>query len=167
MVVDTARALGRHGITRVFVFSAHGGNVEPLRAMLDAVRAACAPVAVDAFTDLDGLMATLHAESAAAGIPAAEGGHHAGEIETSILLAIDPARVRMADAAPGLVAEPDDPQGLFYPDLRTNAPDGVVGDPRRADAARGLRYLRVWTGLLAAAYRGEKKSAQTTGTQNA
>ena len=167
VVRDTIRALAGHGIERVFVFSAHGGNVAPLRAMLPGLQADCAPVAVSAYTDLDGLMAALHAEAAAAGVPAAEGGHHAGEVETSILLALDPARVRTDALAPGLLADAADPQALFYPDLRANAPGGVVGDPRRADAARGLRYLRVWTALLLEAYRGEKKSAQTTGTQNA
>jgi creatinine amidohydrolase/Fe(II)-dependent formamide hydrolase-like protein len=164
---DTITALGRHGIERVFVFSAHGGNVAPLREMLPELRAACAPVAVSAFVDLDGLMAALHAEGAAAGIAPADAGHHAGETETSIVLALEAARVRMDALAPGLACDATDAQELFYPDLRANASDGVVGDPRRADAARGLRYLRAWTTLLVAAYRGEKKSAQTTGTQNA
>ncbi len=167
VVRDTIRALGRHGIARVFVFSAHGGNDAPLRAMLPALQAACAPVAVSAFADLDRLTAALHAESAAAGVPAADAGHHAGEVETSILLAIDPARVRADAMAPGLLCADADAQGLFYPDLRANASDGVVGDPRRADAARGLRYLRAWTDVLVAAYRDEKNSAQATGTQNA
>ena len=66
------------------------------------------------------------------------------------MLALDPARVRTA-MAPGIAAG-SDAQPLFYPDLRINAPDGVVGDPRRADAARGLRYLRAWTKLLVDAY---------------
>lgn len=162
---DTIRALGRHGITRAFLFSAHGGNVAPLRAMLPALETECAPVVVSAFADLDALMDVLQAESAAAGVSVAEGGHHAGEIETSIVLALDPARVR-TPMAPGLAAGRD-AQPLFYPDLRANAPDGVVGDPRRADAARGLRYLRAWTRLLVDAYRGEKNSHQTTGTKNA
>jgi creatinine amidohydrolase/Fe(II)-dependent formamide hydrolase-like protein len=112
-------------------------------------------------------MAALHAEGSAAGIAPADAGHHAGETETSILLALEAARVRMDALAPGLTTDAADAQGLFYPDLRAKASGGVVGDPRRADAARGLRYLRAWTTLLVAAYRGEKKSAQTTGTQNA
>ena len=166
VVHDIIRSLGRHGIARVFLFSAHGGNAEPLRAMLPALVADCAPVVVSAFADLGGLTRVLHAESAAAGIPLAEAGHHAGEIETSILLALDPARVRSDAMSAGLAAG-SDAQPLFYPDLRANAPAGVVGDPRRADAARGLRYLRAWTGLLVDAYRGEKKSHHVTGTQNA
>ncbi len=167
VVRDAIRALGRHGVTRVFVFSAHGGNVAALRAMLPELRAECAPVRVDACVDLDGVTAALHAEAAAAGITAGEAGHHAGEVETSMLLALAPARVRSAELASGLVADTADPQALFYPDLRAHAPDGVVGDPRRADTARGLRYLRAWTAVLVAAYRGEKNSHQTRGTKNA
>ena len=165
VVRDLIRALGRHGIARVFLFSAHGGNVGALRAMLPSLERDCAPVVVSAFADLDVLTSALHAESAEAGIPLGEAGHHAGEIETSIMLALDPARVRTA-MAPGIAAG-SDAQPLFYPDLRINAPDGVVGDPRRADAARGLRYLRAWTRLLVDAYRGEKNSHQATGTKNA
>jgi creatinine amidohydrolase/Fe(II)-dependent formamide hydrolase-like protein len=167
VVRDVVRALARHGIGRVFLFSAHGGNVATLERMVAALRADAAPMTVTAFTDLAGLTAALHAESEAAGVSPAEAGHHAGEVETSILLALEPARVRAGERAPGLLAGVTDAQGLFYPDLRANAPDGVVGDPRRADARRGLRYLRVWTALLVAAYRGEKNSAHATGTQNA
>jgi creatinine amidohydrolase len=163
---DAIRALGRHGITRVFLFSAHGGNAEPLRAALPELRRACAPVVVDAFTDLGHLTDVLRAVSAACGIPAVSAGHHAGEIETSMLLALNPARVRSAALAPGLLITADDPQRLFYPDLRANAPDGTVGDPRGADAARGTRYLRAWTVLLAEAYRREKNHIHATGTQN-
>ena len=163
---DTVRALGRHGISRVFLFSAHGGNAEPLRAALPELRRACAPVAVDAFTDLRRLTEVLHAESEACGIPPASAGHHAGETETSMLLAVDPARVRSDALAPGLLTTAADPQRLFYPDLRANAPDGTVGDPRSADAVRGARYLRAWTGLLAEAYRREKNHVHATGTQN-
>ena len=163
---DTIRALGRHGITRAFLFSAHGGNAEPLRAALPELRRACAPIAVDAFTDLGRLSDVLHAVSAACGIPPASAGHHAGEIETSMLLALDPARVRNDSLAPGLLTTADDPHRLFYPDLRANAPDGTVGDPRGADAARGVRYLRAWTRLLAESYRREKNHSHATGTQN-
>jgi creatinine amidohydrolase/Fe(II)-dependent formamide hydrolase-like protein len=167
VVRDTIRALARHGITRVFLFSAHGGNVETLRAMLPALEAACAAVRVSAFAALERLTAALHATAAADGVAAAHAGHHGGDVETSILLALDPARVRTDVLEAGLLAATDDAQALFHPDLRANAPNGVVGDPRSADATRGLRYLRTWTEMLVDAYRGEKKSVHTTGTQNA
>jgi creatinine amidohydrolase len=155
---DLLASLRRHGFARVFVFSAHGGNYQALRTALPALRAAAAPMRVDAFTDLDRLTARLHATSAALGVTAEAAGHHAGELETSILLGLRPGDVRTA-MEPGLVAPRADPQTLFYPDLRANAPSGTVGDARAADGARAERYLDAWTGVLAAAYRGETKSA--------
>jgi creatinine amidohydrolase len=162
---DQLRALARHGIRRAFVFSAHGGNVAALRAMQPRLAAACAPLVVDAFTDLDGLTVRLHAVAAAHGVDAAAAGHHAGALETAMLLALRPGDVRRAALAAGRLVGDVDAQALFYPDLRANAPDGTVGDPRGADPAHGLVYLDAWVAVLAAAYRGEKNVAQTKSGQ--
>jgi len=153
---DVLRSLRHHGFERAFVFSAHGGNYTALREALPALRAAAAPMAVLAFTDLAALSAVLHRESAACGVAPEVAGHHAGEIETSILLALRPAAVRTAALAAGLLTAPSDPQALFYPSLREHAASGTVGDPRAADAARGARYLEAWVDVLVDAYRREK-----------
>ena len=166
VLVDVVASLVRHGVARVFLFSAHGGNSGPLAAALPALRAAAAPAGVDAFTDLAALTAVLHRCAASAGITPEAAGHHAGEVETSILLALRPHAVRTARFAPGHVAPTADPQALFYPSLRAHAPDGTVGDPRGADAARGLRYLDAWVDVLVAAYRGAKNAPTATGSQN-
>lgn len=167
LLTDVVASLARHGVARVFLFSAHGGNCAPLAAALPALRAAAAPVPVDAFTDLDTLTAALHRRAAAAGVTPAAAGHHAGEVETSILLALRPHAVRTARLAAGHVAPTADPQALFHPSLRAHAPDGTVGDPRGADAARGLCYLDAWVDVLAEAYRGAKNAPTATGSQSA
>ena len=113
---------------------------------------------VDAFTDLERLTDTLHATGVALGVAPEAAGHHAGELETSILLGLRSGDVRSA-IAPGLVTSSADPQALFYPDLRANAPSGTIGDARAADGARAERYLAAWTAVLAAAYRGDTNSA--------
>ena len=59
-----------------------------------------------------------------------------------------------AKVGPG-VATPD-PQALFYPSLRAQVPNGVVGDPRAANAQRGDTYLCAWTELLVDFYRRAK-----------
>ncbi|MGH7856785.1 MAG: creatininase family protein, partial [Candidatus Binatia bacterium] len=87
------------------------------------------------------------------GTPPAAAGHHAGEIETSIMLTISPDAVRRPLAAPGRLEPAADGQSLFYPSLRPNAPSGTVGDPACADAARGERYLEAWVELLVECYR--------------
>ena len=153
---DVVASLAASGIRRVFFFSAHGGNFAVLGAALPGLRAIAHGVEIGAFTDLDGLTSALHEAGARERISPQAAGHHAGEVETSIVLALDAASVRRVTLAPGLVEPTDDPQSLFYPRLRSRAPGGVVGDPTLADAARGRRYLDLWVDLLLAEYRGEK-----------
>ena len=155
VLADVLRSLVRSGFRRAFLFSAHGGNFAAIREAMTELRADCGELTVDAFTDLDRLTRVLHAESAREGISPPAAGHHAGEIETSIMLALDEREVRRAALAPGFVEPTADPQALFYPSVRDRAPNGTIGDPTLASAARGRRYLEVWTALLVAAYRGE------------
>ncbi len=164
---DVLASLARHGFARAFVFSAHGGNVGALHDALPTLRRAAAPMTLVAHTDLDALTATLHHAAAAAGVAAEAAGHHAGEIETSILLALRPAAVRRDALAPGRLAPTAGAQSLFYPSLRVHARDGTVGDPRAADAARGERYLAAWTDALVATWERAMNSPHANGTQNA
>src|SRR5262249_21944876 len=147
---DVLRSLARHGLEQAFVFSAHGGNVRTLRDALPALASAEPALRVTAATDLDALTARLHEEARHLGIATEAAGHHAGEIETSIMLALHPELVRAEDFARGHAVAVADPQALFYPDLRRHAPAGTVGDPRGASALRGARYLDVWTDVLEA-----------------
>ncbi len=165
VLTDVLRSLAQHGITEAFVFSAHGGNVATLRESLPALRAAVPGVAIHALDGLAALTARLHADAARFGVTAEAAGHHAGEIETSIMLALHPELVRTEAFAPGHVEPVRDAQSLFYPDLRRHAPNGTVGDPRTATALRGARYLAAWVDVLEAAFRDAKKSAYAAGTK--
>lgn len=164
VLVDLVRSLRGHGFVSTFIFSAHGGNYVALADALAALRAAGAPMRVVAFTDLAELTALFHRLSGEFGVSAEASGEHAGEFETSLMLALRPDLVRVDRFEAGLVGPHDDAQALFYPSLRASAPTGVVGDPRAARATRGERYLDGWVELLVAAYRRENASAYTKGT---
>ena len=75
--------------------------------------------------------------------------------------------VRREALVPGRLAPTAGAQALFYPSLRLHAPDGTVGDPRAADAARGERYLTAWTEALVALWERAMNSPHANGTQNA
>jgi creatinine amidohydrolase len=158
VLVDAVAALAGHGFETVFIFSAHGGNYATLQAALPALRAAAHPARVIAFADLGRVAALWHAASAAGGIGAEDAGHHAGEFETSIVLGLRPEAVRRDHLAPGLRDTGGDAQAIFYPSLRAHSASGVVGDPRRADAARAERYLGAWVDALVDWYQREKKA---------
>lgn len=153
VLVDVARSIARSGFARLFVFSAHGGNESLLERIGPVLAAAAAPARVIVHAGLARTTDELHARARERGVPPAEAGHHAGEVETSMLLQLAPASVRRDRLAAGRLDVPEPASALFYPSLRDNAPDGTVGDPRRARAASGRAYLDAWTDVLVAAYR--------------
>jgi creatinine amidohydrolase len=148
-------SLASHGLERAFVFSAHGGNLASLRAARASLEEAAAPMSLVVCDDHGPLTRRLAAVGAPLGASPEEQGLHAGELETSILLGLAPGAVAMERAAAGRITGPEDgdAQHLFYPSLRDNAPTGVVGDPRRADAARADAYLEAWASQLVELYR--------------
>ena len=67
---------------------------------------------------------------------------HAGRIETSLMLAIDPGLVRLELAETG----PDTPLDAILPALRNHgvkhvSPNGVLGDPGGASGTEGERFI--------------------------
>ncbi len=166
LLADLARSLARHGFEEIFCFSAHGGNLPLLREREAALARAAAPAHWIAFADHEALNERLFRLAEAHGVSAAAAGHHAGEIEASLIAGLRPGALRRDALAPGLLATPADAQSIFYPDLRAHAPSGTVGDPRPASPDRSALYLDAWADTLAAAYEGAKKRHHTKGTVN-
>jgi creatinine amidohydrolase len=167
VLADLAASVARHGFRHVVVFSAHGGNAGVLRGVAARLAEAAPGTAVHVLGDGARVGAALAAAAARAGVGAAAAGQHAGELETSILLALAPGDVRGERVEPGPADLPADPNDLFYPDLRRNAPNGVVGDPRGADGGRAAAYLDAWANVLVAEYEAAKKRACANGTKKA
>ena len=167
LLEDLVASLARHGFRHVLVFSAHGGNGELLRAAAPRLARAAPAARVTVCADPGRAAAALLARAAELGIAPSAAGHHAGEIETSLLLALAPGEVRRSRLECGLLAGAGDAQALFYPDLRTNAPNGVVGDPRGAQASRAAGYLEAWLDVLLREYEEAKKLPCTKGTSQA
>jgi mycofactocin precursor peptide peptidase len=127
--------LGRSAVTdfaRVVVVSAHGGNAAPLSRAMAQLADEGHPVS--------------------AWSPSWSGDLHAGRTETSLMLAIDPARVRLERAEPG----DRRPPGELLPLLRARgvrwvSGNGVLGDPTGASPGEGRDLLARAVGDLLAA----------------
>ncbi len=122
VVVELVRSAGRE-FDRLVLVNGHGGNVEALERAMTTLRHERRPV--DLWS------------------PRLVGGDtHAGRIETSLLLAIDPPLVRLDRAAPGVTTALID----LLPALRAGGlaavtANGVLGDPTGASADEGHRLL--------------------------
>lgn len=164
---DLVASLESHGFERVVLFSAHGGNAGVLEEATRELRARPGSAELLAYTDLGRMTRLFHQAGAAHGISPEAIGHHAGELETSIVLALRPDTVRRARLAVGTLEPSPDAQHLFYPSLRAHAPSGTIGDPRAGDPRRAEPYLAAWTDELVTWYEREKKRHHTKGTVKA
>jgi creatinine amidohydrolase len=119
---------------------------------------------VTALTDLGALFQIAQLGEREYGVPLAEGGLHAGEWETSMLLQIHPELVQMDRAEAGYTGDLQAAvASMFSGGVASISENGAIGDPARASAEHGERYWNeveeIVLGQLAAA--GESPRAKT------
>jgi creatinine amidohydrolase len=145
-VGDIVRSLARGGFARVVLLPTHGGNFEPLATALDKL-GPVQGIRISALTDIGALLKLAQLGERDYGVPVGEGGLHAGEWETSMLLAIHPELVHTERAEPGFTGDMEAAAGPFFSEgVHAVAANGVIGDPEKATAAHGERY---WNEALA------------------
>jgi creatinine amidohydrolase/Fe(II)-dependent formamide hydrolase-like protein len=143
VVADLVSSLVQAGLGRIVLVPSHGGNFAPLAAAVaklpDSERQS-----VVAITDLSVLLRVAQLGEQEFQVPMSEGGLHAGEWETSMLLAIQPDLVQMERAEPGFVGDPQEAVAtLFEGGVDALSKTGAIGDPTRASAEHGRRYWEV------------------------
>ena len=140
IVADVVRSLERGGFRRVVLLPTHGGNFAPLAAAVEALSGTVG-IEVRALTDLGALFAVAQCGADDYGVPLGEGGLHAGEWETSMLMTIHPELVRGERFEPGYTGDAQAAiAAMFDAGVASIAANGVVGDPARASAEHGERY---------------------------
>lgn len=76
---------------------------------------------------------------------------HAGHVETSVMLYLDPGVVDMSRASAGATGDPTTlVEAMRDGGVVAVAPNGVIGDPTRANAADGEAIFTRWTTDLSA-----------------
>ncbi|HYI01977.1 creatininase family protein [Hyalangium sp.] len=141
MIVDICRSLARHGPRRFYVLNTGISTVRPLR---PAAELLAAEGILLHYTDLLSALGEVEKE-----VSKQEGGTHADEIETSMMLYIAPKTVDMSKAVkdyhPGkgpLTRTPTD--GGIY------SPSGVFGDATLATRAKGKRVMEAYVSAVLA-----------------
>lgn len=141
VVRDVVRTLARHGFRRLVLLPTHGGNFKPLGEAVNRMGPQ-EGVRIITFPDVSFLMSAILPVASSLGLTPAEGGIHAGEWETSMMLAFRPDLVRMAEAEVGYTGDlMSGIQKFFEEGVHAVSDNGVFGDPRRASAGAGRRYV--------------------------
>lgn len=140
VVADLVGSLARGGFQRVILIPTHGGNFAPLAAALKKL-GPVEGIEIRALTDLAALFAIAQLGQDEYGVPLAEGGLHAGEWETSMLISIHPELVHLERGEPGYTGDLQAAVGaIFGSGVHALASNGVIGDPTQASAEHGARY---------------------------
>jgi creatinine amidohydrolase len=140
IVRDLVRSLARGGFRRVVLLPSHGGNFGPLAAALEKLGDVDG-ISVAAVTDLGALFRIATQGEQEYGVPLGEGGLHAGEWETSMLLSIHPELVKMDRAEAGFTGELQEAiERMFQGGTKAVSENGAIGDPAKASDEHGRRY---------------------------
>lgn len=148
MIVQIVRSLARFGPRKFYVLNTGVSTVLPLRE-------AAAVLAVDSitmqFTDLSVVLADIEKR-----VSKQEGGTHADEIETSMMLYMAPSTVDMRKAVKDYHPSRGRPLVRDSTQPGTYSPTGIWGDPTLATREKGARV----TEALVAGILGDIRSLQ-------
>ena len=146
LIRDYCTSLAKQGFKNIVILPSHGGNFNAVREVTDELSQSLEGAKVVSYTDLKGLLGFLAEFSSRHGVSAGESGAHAGESETSMVLAIRKDLVDMKNAEKGFVGNVDDKMmGLMYSQgIKAISKNGVLGDSRKGEASKGEEYLKLW-----------------------
>jgi len=141
LVIDVVRSLARHGPRRFYVLNT---GVSTVRALAPAAEALAAEGILLRYTDLLAALAPMEKQ-----VAEQEGGTHADEIETSMMLVIAPETVDMSKAVKDyragrgpLTRNPAGP-GIY-------SPSGTWGDATLATRTKGERLVEALVDAIVA-----------------
>ena len=148
---DYIDSLARCGFRRIVLLPTHGGNFPTVRETIDAARDAHPGIEVTGYADLMGLMDFLNSLSAGFGVTEEEAGGHAGENETSMMMALEPGLVVSGRFAPGYLGPTGETEFkiILERGMPALTPNGVLGDPRKASREKGEIYIERFAQFLA------------------
>lgn len=154
VAADVARALASHGFRRIVLLPTHGGNFRPLGEAVQKM-GQIEGARVITFPNVSLLLEAILPVAGSLGMTPAEGGVHAGEWETSMMLALRPDLVKMERVEAGYTGDlMSGVQRFFSEGVQSIADNGVFGDPVRASAEAGHRYIERLVEVIVAAVEG-------------
>jgi creatinine amidohydrolase len=154
---DVVDSLARSGFTFIYFWLGHGGDTPVVKHLVEDLQ----KKPVSARVAMPDVAQYVHdvwdTVPLAESVDLAVSGSHAGEFEASLVAAMAPGLLDRAALAPG---DPRPLDVVFESMMRDGidkvSPNGVLGDQRAADAARGERYLAAMAHYLVNDFRKQR-----------
>ncbi|MGN7782189.1 creatininase family protein [Mycolicibacterium sp. 22603] len=149
--VDYAAHLAQHGFERVVLFSGHIGNYSVMRDFESRLQQRLAPLTVIVFTDAAAILDAWRICAARISGLGENVGGHADIAETSVMLVLDPDKVRTERFTPGRPVGADRAivDEAMRDGIHSVSPNGILGDPAGSCAAIGTACLETVSTLIA------------------
>lgn len=143
MMGDYTDSLVKQGFKTIIYLPSHGGNFQAVKEAIEELDAKFPEVKIIGYTDLMKFVECLFEISAEFGISKDEAGAHAGENETSFILAFAGELVKQDRFAPGYLGPlgEEEIKIILEKGMPALSEKGVLGDPTKASAERGEVYL--------------------------
>jgi len=143
IIADYTESLAKQGFETIIFLPSHGGNFAAVKEAIQEQQANFPELKIVGYTDLMGLMGCLFEVSGQFGVTPEEAGAHAGEIETSLILAFADQLVQTDRYSPGYLGPMGEEQVkiIMEKGMPALTETGVLGDPTRASAEKGAVYL--------------------------
>lgn len=143
MMADYTESLVKQGFKTIIYLPSHGGNFQTVKEAIEEQSTKYPEVKIIGYTDLMQFVECLYEISAGFGISKEEAGAHAGENETSFIMAFAEELVRQDRFAPGYLGPLGEKEIKVIMDkgMPALSEKGVLGDPSKASADRGKVYL--------------------------
>lgn len=149
VVEDYVSSLEHHGFTRIVLICSHGGNFFPMIEQLPGLKARHPNIQIAAYTDLLEEVAEAAKVAASFDVTMEEAGAHAGEWETSMMLLVEPDSVHQDRYEVGFMGDLADVIDRINAEgMQVVTKNGILGDPAKASADHGRRYLERITDLI-------------------
>lgn len=143
IIADYTESLAKQGFQTIIFLPSHGGNFVSVKEAMAEQQAKFPDLKIVGHTDLMGLMDFLFKISAEFGVTPEEAGAHAGENETSLILALAEQLVQTDRYAPGYLGPlgEEEVKIILEKGMPVLTENGVLGDPKKATAKKGAVYL--------------------------
>lgn len=150
IISDYSESLTKQGFETIIYLPSHGGNFAAVKEAIKEQQEKFPDMKIIGYTDLMGFMNFLFDISAEFGVTKEEAGAHAGENETSLILAFAEQLVREDRFGPGYLGPLGEKEVkiIIEKGMPALSEKGVLGDPTKASADKGVVYIEKLVNFL-------------------